>query len=55
MVVAHNITTNEGEGTAFVTVQLMNEIERNFVVKYATEEVPDEASGMHVFSVTIIK
>ena len=54
MVVAHNITTIEGEGTAFVTVQLMNDIERNFVVKYATGELPNEASGMHIFSVANI-
>ena len=52
-IVAQDITTNENNGTCFVTVQLVNEIERHFVVRYATEELPwpDEASGMYVANI----
>ena len=49
MIMAHDITTYEGGGSAFITVQLMNEIERNFVLKYETGELPAEASGTNIY------
>ena len=51
MIMAHDITTYEDGGSASITVQLMNEIERNFVLKYKTGELPAEASGTYVIDI----
>ena len=38
----------ESGGVAFLTVQLVNEIEENFTINYATREVADGASGTYM-------
>ena len=48
LITSSDITINEDEGSATVTVQLQNEIEKEFVLNYNTGEVPDGADGMYV-------
>ena len=45
MVIADDIIINEGDGSALVTVRLLNEIEGNFTLSYETMELPDGATG----------
>ena len=49
LITSSDIMINEGEGSATVTVQLQNEIEKEFVLNYNTGEVPDGADGMYVW------
>ena len=40
-----NVVINEDGGSAVVTVRLLNEVEKDFVLDYNTGEVPDGADG----------
>ena len=41
-----DVMVNEGEGTALVVVELLNNIEREVVLEYNTGEVAGGATGM---------
>ena len=47
MIVADDIMVMENGGTALIIVRLVNEIEGNFTLNYATGEVVGGASGKY--------
>ena len=49
-----NVTINEDEGAAVLTVTILNEIENDFVLDYRTEEVPGGAEGILSLTFTIL-
>ena len=42
----HDVTVNEGRGTAEVCVELVNEIEGSLSLEYATRDVENGATGI---------
>ena len=51
MILTRDTIVDESGGSAVLTVQLLNEIERNFTINYATGELPNEATGIYYIHV----
>ena len=49
MIVTRDTMVDEDGGSAVLTVQLQNEIERDFTISYATGQLPGGATGMYMY------